>query len=123
MNLGSFLLIKAIIAFVFALAYLLLPATAGSWFNLQFDAAGLLVTRLLGVTMLGIGLVCWFTRGARDSELRRGVLLSYFLSDALGFLVTLQGQLALGMGLMGWLGVLIWLFLTLGLGYFRFVKQ
>jgi len=72
--------------------------------------------------MVGIGLVCWLNRNMTDPDTRKGITLALCIGDAVGFIVTLLGQLAGLLNPLGWVNVVIWLLLALGLGYFRFVK-
>ena len=46
-----------------------------------------------------------------------------FTGDPIGFIVALIGQLGGVMNGLGWITVAIWLFLALGLGYFRFLSS
>ena len=122
MQASYFLMAKALVSLAFGLAYLLVPVTSAAWFGMSIGPEGALITQMLGATLVGIGLVCWFTSQATRTGLARDVMVSLFVADSIGFVVTLRGQLALQLGAMGWLGVLIWLLLALGLGYFGFVQ-
>jgi hypothetical protein len=122
MKLSTFLAVKAVISLVFAIAFVLIPATYLSWGGVTLDAAGTCMARFFGVGLLGIGLVCWFLRSAADSEARQGILLSLFITDTVGFIVNLLAQLSGLWNALGWINVAIWLLLALGLGYFRFLK-
>jgi hypothetical protein len=83
--------------------------------------SGVFIARLFGVDMLGIGFVCWFIRKA-SGKLVSDIILGLFVADAIGSVVILSGQLSGMMNILGWINVGVWLFLTLGLGYFYFVK-
>jgi len=122
MKLSAFLTVKAIVCFVFAVCELLLTATLVSMLGGRADAWVVFMTRTVGATFVGIGLICWFARKAAHSELRQGVLLALFIADSIGFLVSLLAQISGVTNTLGWGIVLIWLLLAAGLGYFRFVK-
>lgn len=122
MKLSAFLMIKAIVSFIFAAVELLVPATLVSLLGASASPALLFMTRTLGAAFVAIGLVCWFASKAAHSELRQGVVLALFCCDTLGFLVSLMAQLSAVMNTLGWGIVLIWLLLAAGLGYFRFLK-
>jgi hypothetical protein len=79
--------------------------------------------QLFGGVALGNAILSWLVRNAGDSELRRAILLAFFVHWAVGFIVALIGQIAGAMNLLGWNLVAICLFLALAFGYFRFVKQ
>ena len=122
MKSALFLQIKTAISLIFGLGFLLLTTTVDSWWGMDFDPAGAGMARLFGVVLCGIGLICFFMSSADDSKLRRDLLLSLFITDTLGFVVTLILQLGGVFNALGWLNVAIWLLLALGLAYFRFVK-
>lgn len=121
MSRSTFLTLKAIISVVFASALLLAPGPLLSLFGVDLGAPGLFVARLLGVDMMGIGFVCWMSRRSNQS-LVSDIILGLFIADAIGSMVMLVGQLQGLMNPLGWINVIVWLFLTLGLGYFRFIN-
>ena len=122
MKLGTFLTIKAIVCFFFAVAMLLLPATFVSSMGGTASPDTILFARTVGACFVGIGLICWFAKNAAHSDLRQGILLALFCADTIGFVVSLLAQLAAVTNALGWIDVAIWLFLAAGLGYFRFLK-
>ena len=121
MELRRFLTIKALIGIIFGLLFLLFPAFTMSLFGVSLDAVGVIMTRYFGVAMLGIGLVCFFYR-VKDFRVLSDLLLALFITDTLGFIVALSAQLTGLLNFLGWLVVLIWLLLAVGLGYFRFSR-
>ena len=122
MALGAFLMIKSLISLVFGLMYLFAPAALMAWFGLELAPAGVLIARMLGAVVLGISLVCWFTSQATESRLTEDVVLSLFCADTAALIVALLAQLAPTATPTGWIGVAILLLLSLGLGYFRFLR-
>ncbi len=64
----------------------------------------------------------WFMRNAQDL---RGILLGNFIGSGLGFLVSLFGLLnnVTGVNALGWLTVLVTLFVAVGSGYYVFFAQ
>jgi hypothetical protein len=121
MSRSTFLTLKAIISLVFSIGLILLPLPLMSIFGVPLTGSGVFIARLFGVDMLGIGFVCWFIRKATD-KLVSDIILGLFVADAIGSIVILAGQLSGMMNVLGWINVAVWLFLTLGLGYFYFVK-
>ena len=122
MKLSQFLTLKAVLSLGFGVALVLAPASLLSLYGVSLDPAGGYLARLLGVDLIGIGLVCWVAKNAVESELVQALILVLFAADAIGCVVVVWGQLAGVLNALGWVNVAIWLFLTLGLGYFRFVK-
>jgi hypothetical protein len=121
MKLSSFLVVKAIISLVFGIAFVLIPAVMMPLYGTTLDAVGILMTRFLGACLIGIGLVCWFDRSA-DPQVLQGITLALCIGDTVGFIVALLGQLSGLLNALGWVNVVIWLLLALGLGYFRFLR-
>lgn len=122
MKLSSFLLIKAIITLAFAIGFLLIPESVWSIYGVTLDSAGVLMVRFCGACFMGIGLICWITRNSNSNALK-SITLSLFICDTIGFVVALTGQLSGKMNPLGWIIVVLWLLLALGLGYFRFLNQ
>jgi hypothetical protein len=122
MKISGFLIIKAIISLVFGIGFVLIPSTVMSMYGVTLDAGGNLVGQFAGAALIGIGLICWFARQA-DKLALRSITQSLFIGDTIGFIVALIGQLGGVMNGLGWITVAIWLFLALGLGYFRFLSS
>jgi hypothetical protein len=121
MKLSNFLVVKAVISLVFGIVFALVPAVAMSLYGVTLDAGGIMMTRFLGACLIGIGLICWLDREA-DPKALQGITLALCIGDTVGFLVALLSQLSGLLNALGWVNVVIWLLLALGLGYFRFLK-
>ena len=121
MKLSNFLVVKAVISLVFGIVFALVPAVAMSLYGVTLDAGGIMMTRFLGACLIGIGLICWLDREA-DPKALQGITLALCIGDTVGFLVALVSQLSGLANALGWVNVVIWLLLALGLGYFRFLK-
>jgi len=121
MKLSNFLVVKAVISLVFGIALALAPAALMLLYGVTLDPPGILMARFFGACLIGIGLICWLDRSA-DRAALQGITLALFIGDSIGFIVALLGQLSGLMNALGWVNVVIWLFLALGLGYFRFLK-
>jgi len=121
MKISSFLMLKAIISLAFGIGFAVIPAVVWSIYGLTLDPAEIMMTRFFGACLLGIGLICWFTRNA-DVNTLKGITLSLCIADTIGFIIALSAQLSGIINTLGWINVAIWLLLALGLGYFRFLK-
>jgi hypothetical protein len=64
----------------------------------------------------------WLARHATDSDTRRAIVLTLFVSDAIGLVVALIGQLTGVVNSLGWLSVASCLLLALDFGYFHFTR-
>ncbi len=121
MKLRNFLVVKAVISLAFGIAFALVPAIAMSLYGVTLDRGGILMAQFLGACLIGIGLICWLDRNA-DSQALQGITLALCIGDTVGFIAALLGQLSGLTNTLGWINVVIWLLLALGLGYFRFLK-
>ena len=122
MKLRTFMAIAAVLALVFGLAFVLIPAQLMSLYGVTLEAGGQWVGRYLGSAFLGIGVLTWLARNTTQGEALRAIVLGDFVTSATGLVVAvLHGIYGPGNALL-WSTVAIYLFLTLGFGYFQFVK-
>ena len=123
MKLNTLMVINAIVALVFGIALVLAPAQLLALYAMTMGAGGILVTQLFGAALIGFGVLTWLARNAGASDARNAILLALFVSDAVGFVTALRGQLAGVANALGWSTVALYLLLALGFGYFRFMKS
>jgi hypothetical protein len=125
MTYRNILSIAAIIAFIFGLGFILMPAQLVSFYNVELNPAGVLIAQLYGGALLGFGLLNWLGRGLNDAGARQVILTSNLAADALGLVFSLIGQLGgvPDVNALGWSTVLLYLLLTAGFGYLRFTSQ
>ncbi len=123
MNLSMLMIINAIVAAVFGVAFLLIPDQMGSLYDVEVNETLTYVVRLLGAAFVEIAVLTWFARNADDSAARRAIVIALLIGNAIGFVVALIGQINNVVGVMGWGSVAIYLLLALGFGYFQFVKK
>ena len=93
------LTIGGVVAFLFGLGLTLAPAQMASGFMFAFPREAEILSRDLGVTLLGLGVLNWMTRGATGAPLR-GVLIGNILVQGLEIVVNgaeiAAGQLPTG---------------------------
>ncbi len=123
MKLKNLMIIKAIICLGFGIPMLLVPAKLMSLYGLTLDPGGMVVARLYGAALLGNLLLTWFSRNDTGSVALSAAVLHLFVYDGLAFIVTLVAVISGVMSAFGWSAVGIYLFFTVGYGYFQFVKQ
>ena len=122
MRLSLLMTVNTIITVVFGLALVIAPDQTASLYGVDVDAHYRQAVRLYGSELLGFAVLTWATRNAPASDARKAIVLALFISYALGFIITLLGQIAGVMNSLGWSTVAIYLFLTLGFGYFQFLR-
>jgi len=122
MKLSTVMVANAVVAFLFGLSLILAPAQLLSLYGMTMDAAGILVARLFGASLIGYGLLTWLARNLVDDEVRRTIVTALFGGFAVGFVVSLIGQLSGVANALGWSTVALYGLFTAAYGYFRFIK-
>ncbi len=125
MTYKNFLTVGAIVAFLFALGFILMPGQLMGMYNVDLDDGGMLVGRLFGAALLGFGLLNWLSRDFSEDKAKQAVVSANLASDGLGFVFMLVGQLG---GVpeingLGWSSVLVYLLLAAGFAYLRFFSK
>jgi Ca2+/Na+ antiporter len=115
----AFMLLHAILALAFGIAFVLLPAPTLALYGVATDATGIFMSRVFGAAVIQIGLVAWLARRDTDTPARRAVQLGYVGGLAVGFVVALVGQLSGLFNALGWSSVAIYLVFGVGYGYFH----
>ncbi len=118
MKFKTLMMIKAGVALILGIPILLVPDFSYSIFGATLGPGGIFAAREYGASMMGILMITWFARNTPASDARRAITLGLCLYDAVGLVISL---IALGSGQLnplGWLAVLIYLFFTVGFGYF-----
>ena len=123
MNLKNVYTATSVFGMIFGLTLLLIPASFFSMYGVETSDALNLTGRLLGAAYIGYSVIAWSVRSSSDSSVGNTVLLGYFISYAIGLIVSLIAQLGGAVNALGWSTVLIMLLFTLGFGYFQFVKK
>ena len=81
------------------------------------------MARLYSGALLGNFLLTWFSRNDTGSLTLRAAILYLFVYDGINFIVTLLAVLTGIMNTFGISAVAIYLFFTIGYGYFCLVKR
>lgn len=122
MKLANLLVLNAVIALVFALGFLIAPASMATTYGVAPTPAVLFLARLFGAEVLGVGLLCWFTRNTLADDLRRGMVLALLIIHAIGSVVLWIAIQDGVLSSMGWFALAIYLLLALGYAYFQFLR-
>ena len=122
MKLNTFMAIAAVIALVFGLGFVLFPAQVMSLYGVTLEAGGQWVGRYLGSAFIGISVLTWLARNAEQGRALSAILLGDFALSAIGLVVAILDIIYGPGNALVWSTVAIYLFLTVGFGYFQFVK-
>ena len=122
MKLNNLLVVAAVIAAVFGVAFVLASGPLLAIYGITLDKAGMLVAQLFGALLIGFAVLNWFARNVTDPEARQAVVLGNLAGDVVGFVVILIGQLAGIANALGWANVALYLLLALGFAYVQFMQ-
>ena len=122
MKLNTLLTVAAVVAGIFGLAFVLVSGPLLTLYGITLDKAGTLVAQLFGAALIGFAVLNWLARDVTDRGAQQAILLANLISDTVGFVMALIGQLAGVANALGWSTVAIYLLLALGFAYFQFMK-
>lgn len=118
MKLKTLLIIKAIVCLGFGPLLLFLPGQLLNLLGTSFGPGAALTAREYGAALFGNLFLTWLARNAEDSIARRAIIWHLFIYDAIALVATLIIQLSGGLNVLGWGIVAVYLFFTIGFGYF-----
>ncbi len=122
MKLSTFMAIAAALALVFGLAFILVPTQTMSLYGVMLEAGGQWLGRFLGSAFIGIAVLTWRSRKAPQGDALRAVILGDFALSVTGLIVAVLDKISGPGNALVWSTVAIYVFLTLGFGYFQFAK-
>ncbi len=123
MKLKNLLVVHSVVALLNGVSLVLVPKLYLSVYGISLsDQAAIFISRLLGAGLLTYCFVAWVARNAGASDARAAIVLGFFITLTIGFIVALVGQLAGVMNALGWVIVGLYFLMSLGYGYFQFIK-
>jgi hypothetical protein len=123
MKFSTFMVIYALVSAAFGLGFVLLPGQLLPIYGVAPGAALRLIGQFFGAALLSLAILSWLVRNLSDSETRQAIILALLVGEVIGFIMALIGQLNGIFNTLGWSVVVVYLFFTLGLAYFRFSKS
>lgn len=123
MSLKTLMLIKAVVCLGFGIALLFFPNPLYGLFGATLGAAGLFAVREYAASLFGNFALTWYARDAEHSKARRAIILDLFIYDAIGVVITVINLLNGVLNPLGWLVFVVYLFFTIGYGYFWFAEK
>jgi len=118
MKFKNLMVIKALVCLAFGILLLIIPDRLLSIFGATLSDGGIFTAREYGAALFGNLFLCWFAKNVAESDARRAIILALFVYDLIGFVVTVITIVSGVLNPMGWLIVFVYLFFTLGFGYF-----
>jgi ABC-type transport system involved in multi-copper enzyme maturation permease subunit len=125
MTLRNFLMVAAILGFVFGLGFVIMPQVVLGLYGVTVEPAGLFLTQLLGAALLGYGVLNWLASSLNENAPgMRPILLSGLAANGVAAVLSLFAQIGgqTGANALGWSTVVIYLLLALGFAYFAFMR-
>lgn len=123
MKVKHFLIISAIVLFVFGIGFLVAPVWTVELFGMTVDPGGILMTQLLAAAFLGFAALNWVGRNYAVPEDVRSLIIANFVANTVGFVVALIQKLD-GMGnAWSWIPIVLYLLFALAFGYSFLVKS
>lgn len=123
MNFKTLMIIKAVVCLGFGPLLLFFPGQLLNLLGTTFGPGAALTAREYGAALMGNLFLTWLARNAEDSVPRRAIIWHLFIYDAIALIATLIIQLSGGLNVLGWGIVLVYLFFTIGFGYFLIPKK
>jgi hypothetical protein len=118
MNFKNLMVIKALVCLTFGILMLAIPYQLLSIFGATLSDGGMFTAREYGASLFGNLFLCWFAKNAAESDARRAIILALFVYDLIAFIMTVITVISGVLNPLGWSIVFIYLFFTLGFGYF-----
>ena len=118
MSFKNLMIIKAIVCLAFGILLLAIPDMLISIFGATLGGGGMFTAREYGSSLFGNLFLCWFARNAEESDARRAIILALFVYDLIAFIMTAITVISEILNPLGWLIAFVYLFFTLGFGYF-----
>jgi hypothetical protein len=120
MKFKNLMVIKALVCLVFGILMFAVPEELFSILGAVLTAGGMFTAREYGAALFGNMFLCWYAKNAAESDARRAIILALFVYDLIGFILTVFTTIEGILNPLGWFIALIYLFFTLGFGYFLF---
>ncbi|MDB4903381.1 MAG: hypothetical protein JWQ63_2662 [Mucilaginibacter sp.] len=119
MKLSTFAMIVTILAAVFGLAFILIPAQVATFYGVSQVPAGLWVTRYFGASLLFIAMIYWsYSHVSPAAKSWPKLLIFSIIYDAIQLILTTMALLS-GVGNSnGWSSVVLYALLIIGSLYF-----
>lgn len=120
MKFKTLMIIKAIVCLGFGPLLLFFPGWLLNLLGTTYGpgAGATLTANAYGATLFGIVMLTWLAKDTGKSIARKAIIIHLFVYDAIALIATLILQLTGGLNALGWGLVFVYLFFTVGFGYF-----
>jgi hypothetical protein len=122
MKLRNLFILNAVVALGFGIGFLVIPGTMWELYGVTPGSGVNLAGQFFAVELIAVGLLSWLVRNVSDAAALQAITLALLVADVIGLIVSLIGIFSGVFNAMGWSAVVIYLGLSLGYAYFRFVQ-
>lgn len=123
MKLSNFMVIAAIVAAVFGIAFLIAPSELVALYGVKLTPATEVIGRIAGSSILAFAIVFWGARNAKAADALKAVMVAGIVANGLDALILLHATWTGLLNSYGWPQAAVNGLLALGFAYFAFVKQ
>jgi len=120
MRLTLTMTVAAVGAFLFGLAFLLVPTNLLSLYGVTLDPSSQYLARYFGSALLGLAAVIWIGRSLKSGQGLRAILVGSLLASITGLVVSIFELLRGVDNMFIWSTLVIYFLLSLGFGDFVF---
>jgi hypothetical protein len=117
MSTKLYLTIAAVVAILYALAFLLIPVQASLFFSGFAEPRAVLDLRFCGAAVLAWGLIVWFARDFRDWAAVRSVLIASAVGLAINIILNVWATFEGWLNANAWGSTVVLALLLLGAAY------
>jgi hypothetical protein len=128
MKLKTLFIANTVVSIPFGIGSLLVPHLFVSLFGATLGPAGAVMMQYGGAWLIGIGLLTWLTRnavgsGAERNSVDRSIAWALMIAYLVALVVSVLGQLAGALKVLGWMPVAIQAFFAAGFGYWLLTER
>jgi len=118
MKFKTLMIVKAVVCLGFGPILLFFPGPLLNLLGAAFCSGAAFTAREYGASLVGNLLLTWLARNAEESFVRRAICWNLFVYDAIALVATLVFLLSGLLNPLGWGIAAVYLFFTIGFGYF-----
>jgi len=122
MKLNNLLVLNAVIAIVYGIAFLLIPGSVLAMYGAAPGPQINLTGQFFAVELIHVGVLAWLIRNVSDGLAQRAIIIAGLVANLIGLVVSLIGTLTGVVSSFGWSAVVIYVVLALGYAYFQFMR-
>jgi hypothetical protein len=113
---------NALVALVFGVGFLVVPAMALQQFGVDEYASTRLILQFFGTGLLTIGLLGWFAKNVSDAGTQKGMGVAMLIGSLAGLVMSVIGAATGSIRSLSWLPMVIYGVFVLGYGFMLFLK-